>query len=1365
MPNFDNTVKGLQTIMAASPVGIVVFNQEKQVVYANPEAARLFDPKWGDNPLRCGDFLSCIHRHSAQRGCGHAPDCLACPLANSVESALRADPAPPLEVKTELARDPSLGSLWVKYKVSSLLSEGDRWAILAVDDITPIKQAEDRLRESKDSYQATFNSIGDAVISTDAEGRITRMNPVAEKLTGWKEEEAAGKLLTDVFHIINAHTRQPAVNPVAKVLSNGRVFGLANHTTLINRKGVEYQIADSCAPIRDKRGEVTGTVLVFHDVTEVYNQQRRIAENEELLRTTIQALANPFAVINANDYTIEMANDAYGEAVAGKKCYAVSHQQSSPCGGDQHPCPLVEVRRTGKPVVVEHEHCDEQGNLSYIELQAFPVFEANGRLARIIEQGIDITERKRSEKMNEIRLNLIEFAASHSTDELLTRTLDEVGALVNSPIGFYHFVEADQKTLSLQQWSTATLEHFCKAPGKGLHYSIDQAGLWVDCVHQRKAVIHNHYPSLPSRKGLPPGHPEVVRELVTPVIRDNRIVAILGVGNKPTNYTDTDLKTVSYLADVTWHIVEQKKIAESLRQSELMFRNLFEQHAAIKMLLDPEDGYIIDANAAAAEFYGWSREQLKKMKIQEINTLSPQEVKNEMTRARAQERIHFEFRHRRAGGDIRDVEVFSSRIETGGKILLQSIVHDITDRKQAKKDLLETNHRLAEAIRQANELAVQAQMASAAKSEFLANMSHEIRTPMNGVIGMTGLLLDTELTDEQRRYTEIVRSSGETLLSLINDILDFSKIEAGKLDLETLDFELSTLLDDFAASLAVRAHDKGLEFICAADPAVPSLLRGDPGRLRQILNNIGGNAIKFTSAGEVAVLISVAAESADEVILRFRVHDTGIGIPKDKLALIFDKFSQVDASTTRRYGGTGLGLAISKGLAQMMGGEIGVASEEGKGSEFWFTARLGKLPGCAPREITPSENLQGMRVLIVDDNATNREILTTWLADWRMRPVEADSGSAAVQALYQALAENDPFPVAVIDMQMPGMDGETLGRMLQADQQLAETRMIMLTSLGTRGDARHFAEIGFAGYLTKPVRRQELKGVISLALTDDTKKRPSSLPIATRHDAREILNHFEGCKGRILVAEDNITNQQVALGILKKLGLRADAVANGAEAVKAFGNIPYDLILMDVQMPLMDGLEAARKIRNTSSPIRGGAVPIIAMTAHAMRGDREKCLAAGMNDYLSKPIQPTLLAEILRRWLPRGQQKPLQSTEAAPYKSAVSEIFNEEELLNRVLNDRQIASSVLSNFLNDIPQQMAELKRAFTRRDIISVQKKSHNIKGAAATVAAATLSRVAAEMEAACETNRTGDIPALITLFEKEYLRLDAVLDNGGWK
>ncbi|MGE4558979.1 MAG: response regulator, partial [Desulfobulbus sp.] len=772
------------------------------------------------------------------------------------------------------------------------------------------------------------------------------------------------------------------------------------------------------------------------------------------------------------------------------------------------------------------------------------------------------------------------------------------------------------------------------------------------------------------------GRPTSFDEYIEPLARHLRIHAYQLCGNR--------------FATVFTDITEQKKADELIRTNEKFLQSLF--RAAPVGIGVVSSRVIVTVNDSLCAMTGYEREELLGQKSQ---ILYPGREEYKFAGSETYRLIDdkgigvIETCWQRKDGRIINVLLSSSPIDPEDIVSGVTFIGiDITERKRAEAEILRTNGQLRETTERANAMAAQAESATVAKSEFLANMSHEIRTPLNGVIGMTGLLLETDLDEEQRRYGEIVRESSELLLGLVNDILDFSKIEAGKLDLEILDFDLTSFLDDFVASMAVRAHEKDLELLCSSDPAIPDALSGDPGRLRQILTNLVGNAIKFTLKGEVAIKTALLAEDDRHVRIRFSVRDTGIGIPHNKRGQLFDKFTQVDASTTRQYGGTGLGLAISKQLTELMGGEIGVLSEEGNGSEFWFSVRLAKQQQKARREPPVPADLQDVRVLLVDDNATNRDIQIPRLAAWGMRPSEAEDGPSALAALRQAVDEGDPFRVAIIDMQMPEMDGEALGIAIQQDPEISATKMVMLTSLGIRGDARRFEEIGFSAYATKPIRHQELKTVLALTVAEPAGTKPEKPPIITRYAARELLPCYDGRKIRLLVADDNVTNQHVAQAILNRLGLRSDTVANGEEVLKALETIPYTLVLMDVQMPEMDGFEATRRIRDPQSAVIDHQIPIIAMTAHTLQDDRARCLQTGMNDYLSKPVSSESLAGVLKRWLPRegeaeGSLRPdrMQGAGPPPPLQKKTAVFNRKTMLSRFMEDESLAREVVEGFL------------------------------------------------------------------------------------
>jgi two-component system, sensor histidine kinase and response regulator len=892
-------------------------------------------------------------------------------------------------------------------------------------------------------------------------------------------------------------------------------------------------------------------------------------------------------------------------------------------------------------------------------------------------------------------------------------------------------------------------------------------------------------------------------------------------------------------AELAASLATLKQTDKALRESEERFRAIFENDHVVMLIIDPETGRIEDGSPGACFFYGYDREDLRRMRITEINLLDPDRALERLQLAKSQQRRYFDYRHRLASGEVRDVEVCSGPIVIGGRTLLFSVINDVTDLRRAEEETKRTRSLLNSIIEnlptavflkdadefkyvlwnkaaqelygyvseevlgktayelfdppQAEALGAQdretlktgalldvpeqtvntrhkgvrvihtkklpildeagrprylvgiseditdrkkaetdlvqareaAEQASRAKSEFLANMSHEIRTPINGIMGMTQLTLNTELTGEQREYLEAVELSADSLLRVINDILDFSKIEAGKLDLIAIDFSLRDCIADAMTTLAVQAHTKGLELVYHVPSTIPDALIGDPGRLRQIIVNLVGNSIKFTQEGEIAVKVELESETANQVNLHISVADTGIGIPAEKQDKIFQSFEQADSSTTREYGGTGLGLAIVSQLVRMMGGQIRVESEVDKGSLFQFVAGFGRQKEpIQPQAIGEGLDLKDVSVLVVDDNATNRKILEETLVYWGMKPTVMENGRAALAAMAKAYKEDRHFDLIITDCMMPEMDGFELAERISKDPCLTTSTIIMLTSAGERGDAARCLELGISAYLLKPIRQSELLFTISKVLNEPTPTaaQPS---LITRHSIRESKRRLH-----ILLAEDNAVNQKLATRMLERMGHTVTVASNGKKVLECLEHEKFDLILMDVQMPEMDGFEATKAVRDLEKAT-GEHIPIVAMTAYAMKGDKEKCLDVGMDDYVAKPIDAQGLFETIENLL------GTPNVEATP-SNHPGQALDKSQILDRVGGDKDLLKEVVALFLDDCPKLIEQMREAIQESDPGGLQKAAHTLKGSVSNFGASLAVQAALDLET---MGKTGDI------------------------
>ena len=984
----------------------------------------------------------------------------------------------------------------------------------------------------------------------------------------------------------------------------------------------------------------------------------RLQDNERRLRSILQAEPQGILVLGL-DYRVLQVNPAgcvlfdagFSEEIIGKDFRDHIHPN------DRSQIEAMQrTARDGRESRAKGRLTGFSGYTRWVDIASVPLPGDDGVVQAVLSVVRDVTEQKRAERRQALQHAVAKVLASATTiEQAVPDLLQAIVMSLDWQVGAFWRVQGERQAIICEQnWAidTTAVQEFLKVSREQAHMSGgDIPGrcwargepLWVedvagDPVFTRGAV----------------GDIGMLRAACAfPIWLRTNVYGVMEFFSKEAHEEDRDLlRSLGTAGRQIGLFVERTEVEAALHENEARTRLIIDT-ALDAVITTNHTGVITEWNTQAEEIFGWSVLEASGRDLAEtIISPSDRNSYREYVRhlldpsERSTPNQLVELMGLRRDGKEFPVEIAMRPLPIEGSLIFSAFIRDITSRKEAERALQGYAEQLESINRQLDAALCDARAATEAKSSFLATMSHEIRTPMNGVIGMTNILLDTPLTDEQRDYAETIRTCGDHLMTILNDILDFSKIEAGKLNLEVIAFNLRLVIDESLDLVAERASSKNLNVACLFHADVPRDLLGDPGRLRQVVMNLISNAIKFTDSGDVIVEVTAESRSSEEATIRVAVTDTGIGISDEARERLFQSFSQADGSTTRKYGGTGLGLAICKRLVEMMGGSIGVMSRVGQGSCFWFTVNL-RRQAAGEQSVNPATVvLAGLRVLIVDEKVINQRSLEQMTKKWGMQPTCVRSGSEALDRLDRH-SQDLPFDLVLLDLDMGSTDGVELARAITGRAEVARPRLVFLTSLGQRGDAKVAKEAGVAAYLTKPIRDRQLHDCLIAVMTQVQSRSPvhsqqGTVPLITRHSLAESEAKVDL---RILLAEDNVVNQKVAVRLFQRLGYRVDVVGNGREVVEALSRRQYDVVFMDCQMPEMDGFEATQVIRERE---RSARVPIIAMTANAMQGDRERCLEAGMDDYLSKPISVEALAGALGRVGQVGRRiRPRSSQEAA----------------------------------------------------------------------------------------------------------------------
>ena len=1271
-----------------------------------------------------------------------------------------------------------------------------------------VRERTEELGESEERYRDLFENASDIIQSVAPDGRFIYTNRAWQEILGYSNEEIAG---LSIFDIIHPNSQAHCTQMFQRVMSGERFDKL--EAVFVAKDGREI-IVEGSANCKSADGKPVATRGIFRDVTERRRMEKVLAESEEKYRTIFDLSPEAIVLLSKEGSILNMNERLYDwlsyrpEEIIGK---SLSELPFLPEESKARAMEKFSQRMAGEEIPpYELDFIAKSGEKRVGRIIASLVRYEGGEIAWDIIMIRDITERNRKEEALRNAEQKWNSLTQNSND--ITMIVDSKSIIqdINKPVppykpedvigkSVYDFIPKEQhyvmenvlkkvfeegkpttfeisseipevgimwfrtKTVPIKRKEKVTdaiqittditerkqMEEALRESEEKYRLLIENSGTAITVVNADGVLLLLNNMAAMQLGGEPDdfaGKPLTAifpKDMADGHMEGIHRVAETGVGDTYERMVElpsgdrwflsnlqpiTDLSgNVSSVQVISQDITERKQMEEAIQQETAKLSAMISSMEEGVVFADAQDR-IIAVNPYFCRFVGMERDEIMGKRLWDFpHGETEDRLREHLRRFHAQPDSPPVIVQRALGNAqviMRMQPIHRDQLYDG--VLLNMI--DVTELVNTKREAEEANR---------------------AKSEFLANMSHEIRTPMNGIIGMTELALDTQLTAEQREYLGMVKTSADALLGLINDILDFSKIEARQLHLESIDFSLRDVVDSAVEALALRAHEKGLELIAHVKPDIPDALIGDPGRLRQILLNLGGNAVKFTSQGEIVARVEIESATEQEVLLHCSVSDTGIGIPHDKQEQIFESFAQADGSTTRHYGGTGLGLAVSEQLVGMMDGRIWVESEPGAGSTFHFTGRFSRQKEPKTQLLSPEPvDVRGLPVLVVDDNATNRRVLEEMLTNWQMKPTAADSGRAALTAMKQARNAGEPFSLVLLDVQMPEMDGFTVAERIKQDPQLDGTTIMMLSSVSQRGDIDRCRELGIATYLTKPIKRSSLLE----AITNVLGMRPSDEspgPMVTRRPPVR-----SGKSLQILLAEDNAVNQRLAARILEKRGHTVTVAGHGREALAALENQPFDLVLMDVQMPEMDGFEATVAIREKEKAT-GAHIPIIAMTAHAMKGDRERCLEAGMDGYVPKPIRAEELYEAVEDlfFAPTGAGTDI------PGGQPMDDVINRDEVMERVDGDVELLAQMAELFLDDCPRLLSEIQEAITRSDSKALEYVAHTLKGSVGNFSAVAASDAALRLEM---MGRDGDMThaaEAYTALEAEIKRFESAL------